>query len=438
MSIAGGAASPGGAGSPGTAGPGDARPPPGAPGRPLGWLPLLPALLAMAWLLAGLPLLLAGRFTPVLTLAVSVPLAAAGICLGLRRSRGRWQARTPWWAAAGVVAAVTAVVVVVRWRRGLPEIRSGWLPGAAAALAFVILIGLAVRPYLQPVRHRSAIQAAAHVRVNPPGVFWAMSLNWVCWYIGVPAVLLGTLGAALLARRCLRGRTPAWTLPLMVFAWIIVTVLARPAIVPNQPWASRRLVPGVLPGLIVLAVWAVAWLAGWLRQRGYDRVIQAGLVSVCSVALVLPPAVTSFGLGVAAGGPIGVRPVARGLAFKRTYAGEIAAVDRMCAAIPRGSSVVIIDGQTAAWFSQVVRGMCGEPAAWMGRRPASVRRVIGAIRQAGRRPVLLGISRSQVAPYGPARHVLALRTREDARLRTSPPLVTRPRPITVWMTEPAQ
>jgi hypothetical protein len=183
---------------------------------------------------------------------------------------------------------------------------------------------------------------------------------------------------------------------------------------------------------------AVALLGGLLAGALCDRVIQAGLVSVCSVALVLPAAVTSFGLGVAAGGPIGVRPVARGLAFKSTYAGEIAAVDRMCAAIPRGSSVVIIDGQTAAWFSQVVRGMCGEPAAWMGRRPASVRQVIGAIRQAGRRPVLLGISRSQIAPYGPARHVLALRTREDARLRTSPPLVTRPRPITVWMTEPGQ
>src|SRR5262245_49225233 len=174
-------------------------------------------------------------------------------------------------AAVAVVAVVTALVVVVRWRRGLPELRSDWLPNAAAALAFVILIGLAVRPFLQPVRHRTAAEAAAHIRVNPPSVFWAMSLNWVVWYIGVPAVLLGTLGAALLARRCLRGRAPSWTLPLMVFAWIIVTVLARPAIVPNQPWASRRLVPGVLPGLILLAVWAVAWLAGWLRQRGYDR-----------------------------------------------------------------------------------------------------------------------------------------------------------------------
>jgi hypothetical protein len=341
-------------------------------------------------------------------------------------------------AALVVVTVVTAVVVVVRWRRGLPQVRAGWLPGAAAALAVLIMIGLAVRPYLQPVRHRSPAQAAAHVRLNPPGVFWAMSLDWVFWYIGVPAVLLGTLGAALLARRCLRGRAPAWALPLTVFGWIIVTVLARPAIVPNQPWASRRLVPGVLPGLILLAAWAVAWLVGWLRQRGYGRVIQAGLGTVCSVALVFPAAVTTFGLGVATGGPLGVRPVAHGLAFKRTYAGEIAAVGRMCAAIPPGSSVVIIDGQTAAWFSQVVRGMCGEPVAWMDRRPAGVRQVVSAIRQAGRRPVLLGISRSQVAPYGPARPVLALRTREDARLRTSPPLSTKPRPIAVWMTEPGR
>src|SRR5262245_42929963 len=531
------AGAPGGAGSPSAAGPGAGPPPPSAAGRLLGRLSVLPALLAMAWLLAGLPLLLAGRFTPVLMLAVSVPLAAVLLYLGLRWIRGRWQtalpapgprqARTPCWAVAGViavaaafgahqliyhsqqiiverdpasyiqfaawiadhgslpipqaraafggahqllhfgslafyqvggnvvpqfmaglpmavaagfwaggvraavlvppllgacavltfgglaarltgarwaplaalvlalslpeqftsrsayseplaqilflgglclvidslaaegtaarvlaalgglalgltlvvridgasdvlpvipycgilllsrrrqavplllgllagalygavdglvlsrpylatissslnplvaavavVAVVTALVVVVRWRRGLPELRSDWLPNAAAALAFVILIGLAVRPFLQPVRHRTAAEAAAHIRVNPPSVFWAMSLNWVVWYIGVPAVLLGTLGAALLARRCLRGRAPSWTLPLMVFAWIIVTVLARPAIVPNQPWASRRLVPGVLPGLILLAVWAVAWLAGWLRQRGYDR-----------------------------------------------------------------------------------------------------------------------------------------------------------------------
>src|SRR2546430_15675071 len=82
----------------------------------------------------------------------------------------------------------------------------------------------------------------------------------------------------------------------MVFAWIIVPVLARPAIVPNQPWASRRLVPGVLPGLILLAVWAVAWLVRWLPQRGYDRGIQAAPAAGCSAAPGLPAPGTSFRL----------------------------------------------------------------------------------------------------------------------------------------------
>jgi len=224
-----------------------------------------------------------------------------------------------------------------------------------------------------------------------------------------------------------------------VFAWIIVTVLARPAIVPNQPWASRRLVPGVLPGLILLAVWAVAWLAGWLRQRGYDRVIVGGAVSVCAIALVLPGVLTTFGPRIASGGPAGIRLTAHGLAFKTTYAGEIAAVDRMCAAIPRGSSVVILDGQTANQFAPVVRGMCGYPAAQMPRRPASVQQVVRGIRQAGRVPVLLGAGPSQLTPYGgPVRQILALRTRTDTRVRTYPPMRTRALTIAVWMSEPSR
>ena len=80
--------------APGAAGRGPARPPDAA-GRLLGRLSVLPALLAMAWLLAGLPLLLAGRFTPVLMLVVSVPLAALLVYLGLRWIPGRWQSALP-------------------------------------------------------------------------------------------------------------------------------------------------------------------------------------------------------------------------------------------------------------------------------------------------------------------------------------------------------
>src|SRR6185437_6556484 len=108
------AGSPGGAGAPGGAGQGAGPAAPDAAGRLLGRL----SVLAMAWLLAGLPLLLAGRFTPVLMLVVWVPLAAVLCYLGLRWIPGRWQSalpvpgpqhgRTPWWAVAGVIAVAAA------------------------------------------------------------------------------------------------------------------------------------------------------------------------------------------------------------------------------------------------------------------------------------------------------------------------------------------
>ncbi len=225
-------------------------------------------------------------------------------------------------ALVAVMLILTAVAVLARRGHGLPAVRSKWLLAAPAVLAAVILLGLAARPYLNPVpRHVYNVS-----RLESP--FWALSLHWVFWYIGVPAVLLGAAGAALLGRRCLQGRAPAWTLPLMVFSWIIFTVLLRPAIFPNQPWASRRLVPGVLPGFILLAVWMVAWLAGWLRRHGYGRVLAAGLASVCAVALLLPAATTTFGLRLRSGGPSGTRLVAHGLAFRTTYAGEVAAVEQ--------------------------------------------------------------------------------------------------------------
>ncbi|HEY1344044.1 MAG TPA: hypothetical protein VGF54_03515, partial [Streptosporangiaceae bacterium] len=483
------ASSPGGAGARGGAGQGAGPPAPDTAGRLLGRLSVLPALLAMAWLLAGLPLLLAGRFTPVLTLVVAVPLAAAGIYLGLRWLPGRWpgagpapgpgQARTPWWAVAGVVAVAaafgvyqlayhsqqiivlrdpasyiqfaawiaqhgslpipqaraafggthqvlqfnspafyqaggaivpqfmaglpmvlaagfwiggvatavtvapllgacavltfgglaarltgprwaplaalalalslpeqftsrsayseplaqilflgglclvidsleggagarviaalgglalgltllvridgasdilpvipycgilllshrrrqalallggllagalcgavdglvlsrpylvhirsslvplvlvgalvviaTAVAVAVLWRRGLPQVRAKWLLNAAALLPVAVVILFTARAYL----HRVSNQFIAPTATSQQLASWVqqyymISLRWVFWYIGVPAVLLATLGAALLARRCLQGRAPSWTLPLMAFSWIIV------------------------------------------------------------------------------------------------------------------------------------------------------------------------------------------------------------------------
>ncbi|MFC7589901.1 ArnT family glycosyltransferase [Nonomuraea antimicrobica] len=95
-------------------------------GRVLAALSVLPALAVAGWLLAGLPLLLLGRFAPVPAVLFGVPLAAVLCWVGTRRlgvgtamshphggdgreaafhERGGWRA---WWPVAGVVGVAVA------------------------------------------------------------------------------------------------------------------------------------------------------------------------------------------------------------------------------------------------------------------------------------------------------------------------------------------
>ncbi len=341
---------------------------------------------------------------------------------------------------------LTEVAVALLIRRGLPQVRGRWLT-VAALVPVAITLAFTIRPYVQTVRNNrnpvaqvalARLQLASHLPIDPMRTYAEISLQWVFWYIGIPAVVLATLGAALLARRCLLGRGLAWTLPLMTFGWVIVTCLYRPEISPDQPWASRRLVPAVLPGFILLAVWAVSWIVGWLRQRGFGLVVGGGVACLCALALLLPTATTSFGLRVSRGGPVGVRLVADGLAVKTTYRGEGRAVDQLCAAIPPHSSVLILTPRVAGALSEVIRGMCGAPTALLvSRDPTALEAVVRGIERAGRQPVLLAGWPKTLSGYAATRReIVILHTIADPSTLVTPPLGISGFGEHIWMAEP--
>ncbi len=331
-----------------------------------------------------------------------------------------------------------------------------WLPEAVAALTLLVVIGFAVRPYFQTVRgetdpatisYIAELQKLAHLPIAPHRQYYEDSLYWVIWYIGVPAVLLGAIGIALLARRCLRalltwqdgGAARVWALPLMIIGWVTVTVLWRPGIIPDQPWASRRLVPFVLPGLILAAVWMSAWLQERGRRLGASRTAAGLVAGCCVVALLVPAAVTTFGVGLTKTASGGSKPTAHGLAFKRVGAGEYSTVRGLCGSIGPNATVVIVDSLTADRFSQVIRGMCETPTARVTNPdPASVQAVVASIARTGRRPVLLAGEQSQLANYGGAPHeVVNLLTTQDSHELTQPPTRTWRIHYTIWMSQPA-
>src|SRR5208282_3745365 len=122
--------------------------------------------------------------------------------------------------AAWLLAMTVAVVELMRrpkFRERLRPVLSRrpvrWVPDLCALLAVAAIIGLAIRPYLQTVRGPStgptasfvaSLQRLQHLPVAPGRLYAEDTLYWVIWYVGLPAVLLGGFGLALLVRRCLR------------------------------------------------------------------------------------------------------------------------------------------------------------------------------------------------------------------------------------------
>jgi hypothetical protein len=113
-------------------------------------------------------------------------------------------------------------------------------------------------------------------------------------------------------------------------------------------------------------------------------------------------------------------------------------VRKLCAAIPGDASVVILDQITGDRFAQVIRGMCGVPAAMLDDpSPARVGAVVAGVERAGRRPLLLAQSAAELAPYGGnPREVLDLLTTQEAHELTTPPTRTWNIHYTVWMSAP--
>ncbi len=333
-------------------------------------------------------------------------------------------------------------------------------------LPIVALVGFAIRPYFQTtrgqtdpavIRYVASLQRLERLPVDGRRQYYESSLDWVLWYLGIPAVLLAAGGAAVLGRRLVRAalawREPVvaarlWVLPYLLISWAVVTVLWDPAVLPDQPWASHRLVPVVLPGLILLGLWVSARLKARAAQLGASRWTTV-LVGVCCVlAMAIPPFVTSMNPGLAPRPSVGQysagiskllsRVHFSGAGASATYGGSVAAVSGLCSAIGTEASVIFVDTATMNAFGQVVRGVCGQAAASVaGASAATIEQVVTAVEHTGRRPVLLGASESELALFGVVPRVaLSLRTFADAQVLTGPPAATWPVQYVVWMASP--
>ncbi|WP_217616006.1 hypothetical protein [Cellulomonas sp. GbtcB1] len=198
--------------------------------------------------------------------------------------------------AAGLVVVLTVLVLVLpsawlqRVRAAALDRRRG---SGRVAMAVIVAAGvvLASRPswwqghYVDPSSGAGyavqILQAAAGEPLDATRSYDERTLAWVGWYLGVPAVVLGFAGLALLARRAVAGRDPAATVVAAVIGVAAVFPLVRASITPDQVWAVRRLLPATFPGLLIAGAVALQALAGarWsgVLPAAARRVVAAGL-----------------------------------------------------------------------------------------------------------------------------------------------------------------
>jgi hypothetical protein len=242
-----------------------------------------------------------------------------------------------------------------------------------------------------------------------------------------------------------------WGLPFLITGWSVVTVLWDPAVVPWQPMASHRLVPVVLPGLVLFAVWMSSRLTARAAALGASRAIVALTGACCVLALAIPALVTTLNPGLTAQPSVGryssslsklvSRVQLRGVGATATYGGSLSAASALCAAIGPSASVLFTDASTATTFAPAVRGLCGQPAALVAHGTSSaaeLAQAVYSIERAGRRPVLLGPTRSSVSLSGAVpRQVVSLRTSGDAEDLTGAPAGTWPVTYSLWLAVPS-
>ena len=253
--------------------------------------------------------------------------------------------------------------------------------------------------------------------------------------------------AALLARRCLRGQAPTWTLPLMIFAWTIVTTLYQPAITPDQPvgqpQARARRAARLHPaGGLGLGLAASAGSGGW-ASPGWST--PAPSRACVRGSWCCPPRSPRSACGSGSGGPVGIRLAADGLASKTTYDGRDRGGQRHVRGDParrvgrlhrqrrrRRSAAPARPRSSAGCAASRRRASTARtcPAPWSRSCAASSRPADGRCSWPAAPVAAHPVRRPDQADH---ERCAAPRTRTPSRPR---PLHTVPLTVNVWMSEP--
>jgi hypothetical protein len=197
------------------------------------------------------------------------------------------QSLVPLWSLTALVVALSAGALAfrARWRSILDRLHANGLrlwAIAAAVLVIAFVAGMWVRPHLEPFELS---------RRTGERTYNEETLIRVAWYLSTPGMLLGLAGVLRLLRGWLVQRRVEWAPFLAIFLAFSLFYFWNQRIYPDHPWAMRRFLPVVVPGICIGIAAAACWLWGVQRFRLLARaaaVAGVGLVVLHEAAMARP------------------------------------------------------------------------------------------------------------------------------------------------------
>lgn len=252
------------------------------------------------------------------------------------------------------VLGVVAVVVVHRLRPGLGRRLATvryLFPTLLVGSVAVFVWAYALRP--DPARDlpvsRPGHPATGAVRTAIFEWHFSRSLHWFSAYIGLVGIVVAFVGFVVLAARARHGREAAAAVFLVAIPTAVLYI-ARPSIQPGQPWAMRRYLPVVIPGIAIAVV--VALDAGWQLARS-ARAARVRAVATAGVVVVVLLVATPTAWA------------ARPLVTARMQHGAEAAIDHVCDVADPDAALLVYGNRTTfvGALLEALRAFCGVPVA---------------------------------------------------------------------------
>jgi hypothetical protein len=190
----------------------------------------------------------------------------------------------------------------------------------------------------------ATLQQREGLAIDPTRGYDESTFTWLAWYLGWPAVVLGVAGLAWAAWTAVQRRNRVLGAFVVMVVGVCLLYLNRISITPDQVWASRRLLPVILPGFAIASALAIHAVS---QGRAARRWLAYGAAAVVVVAPALP---------------------GKALYGQPDYQGQLQELTDICGAIPPDGRVLFPDPTLRFTAVVAVRVWCDVPTSGVSPR----------------------------------------------------------------------